>query len=218
MASIKEKIQKLLALASSPNENEAKAALLKARELMAKHKLTEDDFNVKDAELVHIKCDAATWTSDSGNIWMTDLCKLLCDNYCCAAAWACKRSHRTYTLVITGMKSDVELCKSVIEYAVGFVSGEIKVLQRKYKGNSKSIAVSYARGFIVGLEMAFEQQEEEHKQEWGLVLSKPQEVADYESGLSNKSVKSRKPDFSPLAYMKGQVDGTNFSADKVLQG
>ena len=35
---IKDKIAKLLALAESPNENEAKAALLKARELMAEQK------------------------------------------------------------------------------------------------------------------------------------------------------------------------------------
>ena len=40
MANIKDKIAKLLALAESPNEAEAKAALLKARELMAKNKLT----------------------------------------------------------------------------------------------------------------------------------------------------------------------------------
>ena len=32
---IKDKIAKLLALAESPNENEAKAALLKARELLS---------------------------------------------------------------------------------------------------------------------------------------------------------------------------------------
>lgn len=35
MVDIKDKISKLLALADSPNENEARAALLKARELMA---------------------------------------------------------------------------------------------------------------------------------------------------------------------------------------
>lgn len=40
----KERIRKLLALAKSPEENEAKAALLKARALMAKHKLTEAEF------------------------------------------------------------------------------------------------------------------------------------------------------------------------------
>ena len=39
----KDRIRKLLALATSPEEGEAKAALLKARELMAKYKLTEMD-------------------------------------------------------------------------------------------------------------------------------------------------------------------------------
>ena len=37
----KDKIRKLLALAQSPNEHEARAALLKARQLMAEHKLSE---------------------------------------------------------------------------------------------------------------------------------------------------------------------------------
>ena len=36
----KAKIKKLLALAESPVEAEAQAALLKAREMMAKHKLS----------------------------------------------------------------------------------------------------------------------------------------------------------------------------------
>lgn len=39
----KDKIKKLLALAESPNENEAQAALLKARQLMAEHKIGEAD-------------------------------------------------------------------------------------------------------------------------------------------------------------------------------
>ena len=42
MADIREKIQKLLSLAGSSNENEARAAMLKAKELMAKHKMSED--------------------------------------------------------------------------------------------------------------------------------------------------------------------------------
>ena len=39
----KERIRKILALAESPNEHEAKAALLKARQLMAEHKLSESE-------------------------------------------------------------------------------------------------------------------------------------------------------------------------------
>lgn len=40
---IRDKIAKLLALADSPSEAEARAALLKARELMAKHKLRPEE-------------------------------------------------------------------------------------------------------------------------------------------------------------------------------
>ena len=56
----KEKIRKLLALAESPVEAEARAALLKARQLMAEHKLTERECReaekqaVKDLSLIHI--------------------------------------------------------------------------------------------------------------------------------------------------------------------
>ncbi len=38
---IKERIERLLVLAQSPNEHETRAALLKARELMGKYKLME---------------------------------------------------------------------------------------------------------------------------------------------------------------------------------
>ena len=50
----KAKIKKLLALAESPVEAEAQAALLKARELMAKHKLSERD--LKDCLLYTSRC------------------------------------------------------------------------------------------------------------------------------------------------------------------
>ena len=48
----KEKIRKLLALAESPVEAEARAALLKARQLMAEHKLTERDCREAEKQTV----------------------------------------------------------------------------------------------------------------------------------------------------------------------
>ncbi|QNO18916.1 MULTISPECIES: DUF2786 domain-containing protein [Caproicibacterium] len=54
---IKSKITKLLALSTSPNENEAKAALLKARQLMAEHKLQVSDVAPSEnARLVQQLC------------------------------------------------------------------------------------------------------------------------------------------------------------------
>lgn len=48
----KEKIRKLLALAESPVEAEARAALLKARQLMAEHKLTERECRAAEKQAV----------------------------------------------------------------------------------------------------------------------------------------------------------------------
>lgn len=213
MASIREKIQKLLALSQSPNENEARAALLKAKELMAQHKLSEEDFaEVEKAELVHIPCPEIRWTTDSGNSWMNALAVLICNNYCCACGWITERGSRTHILQITGMKEDAEVCKSVIEYAVGFVLGKIKIYKYKYRSDPRS----YAEGFILGLELAFDEQKEEHP-EWGLVVVKPQEVNEYEKSLRSRSVRTRKTEFNPLLYLMGQEDGKNFNKVKALE-
>ena len=50
MSTISEKIARLLALASSPYEAEAKEALLKARQLMAEHKLRPEDINPQGSQ------------------------------------------------------------------------------------------------------------------------------------------------------------------------
>ena len=84
MADIREKIQKLLALSKSPNKHEAYAALVKARELIAKNKLDERDFEEKEAKKV-IKTMELTGISYSmrRNPWMNDLKEVIAKNYCC---------------------------------------------------------------------------------------------------------------------------------------
>ena len=52
MSKITEKIAKLLALAESPYEEEAKAALLQARRLMAEHKLMPEDIEPQENKKV----------------------------------------------------------------------------------------------------------------------------------------------------------------------
>lgn len=45
-----DKIEKLLALAGSDNENEAKAAMMKAQELLAKHKIDKGQIGRREEE------------------------------------------------------------------------------------------------------------------------------------------------------------------------
>lgn len=220
MATIKEKIQKLLALATSSNENEARDAMLKAKELMIKNKLSEEDFEeVKNKKLVQRDVDDIKWTTDSGKTWVADICSVIGDEYLCSCAWFTPNRTRTHTLIITGMEDDVDVCESVIRYALGFVEGVTKKIANGCIARGKSPAASvqsYAKGFLLGLQMAFEEQRDEHP-EWGLVVVKPEEVLEFEKTLKNKTVKTKKQEFDPLAYMMGQEDGRNFNAGHVLE-
>lgn len=215
---IRDKIKKLLALATSPNENEAKAALLKAKKLMMDHKISEAEVqDLNEQELIHLQCDNIRWTTDSGEIWITSLVDLIADNHLCSCSWFTPKGKRTHILYIHGIGTDVELCKSVIEYAVGFVRGRIKIEQRRrVTSDPKAVATSYARGFILGMELMYDEQKDEHP-EWGLVVSKPQEVDEYMKSLGERNVRTRKTEFDPLAYMVGQNDGRQFNAQRVLE-
>lgn len=215
---IRDKIKKLLALATSPNENEAKAALLKAKKLMMEHKISETEVqDLNKQELIHLQCDDIRWTTDSGEIWITSLANMIADNHLCSCSWFTPKGKRTHILYIHGLGTDVELCKSVIEYAVGFVRGRIKIEQRRrVTSDPKAVAASYARGFILGMELMYDEQKDEHP-EWGLVVSKPQEVDEYMKSLGERNVRTRKTEFDPLAYMVGQNDGRQFNAQRVLE-
>lgn len=215
---IRDKIKKLLALATSPNENEAKAALLRAKKLMMEHKISETEVQgLDEQELIHLQCDNVRWTTDSGEIWITSLVDLIADNHLCSCSWMTRKGTRTHILYIHGLGTDVELCKSVIEYAVGFVRGRIKIEQRRRTtSDPKAVAASYARGFILGMELMYDEQKDEHP-EWGLVVSKPQEVDEYMKSLGERNVRTRKTEFDPLAYMVGQNDGRQFNAQRVLE-
>lgn len=80
----KDKIKKLLALAESPNENEAQAALLKARQLMAEHKIGEADLEEpEDKEVLHKRTSVTFSKRRDG--WISNLAVVIAENYCCMA-------------------------------------------------------------------------------------------------------------------------------------
>ena len=73
---IKDKIAKLLALGKSPNENEAKAALLKARELMAEYKLRPEEIQKTENVKVMRESLGLTCTKMTDS-WLSMLCTII---------------------------------------------------------------------------------------------------------------------------------------------
>lgn len=182
MVDIKDKVAKLLALADSPNEHEAKAALLKARELMAEHKLRPEEIrkteNVKVVvDTIGIVCTKMTDT------WAPNLSAIIAKHYCCKAFRNHAHNAKKVEIGFAGLEDDFEICKRIFLYAYDCVQARCKEIKAEHRGRGwsgsdiREMCNAYGWGFCKGLIAAFRTQEEQH-QEWGLVLVVPQAVHD----------------------------------------
>lgn len=119
MDNYKEKIKKLLALARSNNEHEARAAILKAREIMARYKLTEADLEEKGNRKIKTINTGIVYTSRTG-LWITHLQKVIAENYCCTTSVG-RITKQKMEVHFTGFEDDLEICNEVFQYAVDTV-------------------------------------------------------------------------------------------------
>lgn len=186
---IKDKIRKLLALADSPNDNEAIAALTKARELMARHKLTERDIDIKSSKVVTELLDIY-YTAQS-SIWALKLADVISESCCCKSYSNRMYRKKTMQIGIVGFKEDTEVCKKLITYAYEHVCGRIDELKYELKGSRRTSEITqsckaFGMGFAEGLNRAIAEQNEAN-QEYGLVLLTPKEVNDKLQSFINGS-------------------------------
>lgn len=220
----KDKIRKLLALAKSPEPEEAKLALLKARKLMAEHKLTERDLEERNTTV--IKRAIGETFSKKANSWMDPLSVIIGENYCCSA-FRCKISAKTtvWHVGFIGLEGDFEICVKIFRYAVRCVKSEQKKLRKQHRDyytpqEIAKICDSYGYGFARGVYEAFTRQNEEN-QEYGLVLKVPKEVKDEleKIGLPKEFKKTPQPKtVGELdAAWRGVEDGKKFDPSNKLK-
>ena len=218
---IKDKIAKLLALAESPNENEARAALLKARELMAEHKLRPEE--IKKAEKAKAIRDVLDVTCTSmTNPWACSLSAVIAAHYCCRASRTQKfAGSRTVKIGLVGLEEDFEIAKRIFLYAydcvMSYIKREIKKDPTDPPGTYREKCNAYGWGFVQGVKAAFEKQDEENR-EWGLVLVVPQAVDDSMKDMGKASTFGRIHDNHISYRAKGYKDGTEFDPTTRLSG
>lgn len=216
MYDVKDKIAKLLALADSPNENEARAALLKARELMAEHKLRPEECERKEStkvvvELVGVTCTKMTDT------WAVELSAVIAAHYCCKAYRNHRYNAKKITIGFAGLEDDFDICKRIFLYAYDCVKAKCKEIAAEHRGcgydggEIREMCNAYGAGFSRGLNRAYHKQAEEH-QEWGLVMVVPKAVEDATSHHKKPSAYGEvKTDGWRRRYMAaGYEDGEKF--------
>lgn len=209
---IVEKVQKLLALSESSNENEAQCAMLKAQELLFKHKLSikeVKEFKINNSSTIKEKVSAVTFTQAN---WKGKLAKVIADNYGCYLYFKTRRNH---TITFFGREEDALICNIVLEYAIDCIKSMVKRIRYIYtkKGLSvRGLENDYAIGFIRGMKDKFEEQRKNNKV-WGLVLVKDAEVIKaYENIEFKKTVKvTTAIQRDRWIYSKGYEQGNNFS-------
>lgn len=216
---IREKIQKLLALSESSNEHEAYAALMKARELIAKNKLDERDFEKKEEKQV-IKTMSIQGLSFSmrRDPWVQYLAQVVSENYCCKTFFEMKK--RTRYVNFSGLSEDVDICTDVFRYALECARSGIEKEKRKYfKSSTKEktlISDSYGCGFVKGLNEAFIKQNQENERDWGLILKCPKEVSDFIDNLTETIKPNCKKGVDESIFNNGYAEGKQFTTRKQL--
>lgn len=207
------KIKNLLDLSTSSNEHEAKAAALKAQELMAKYDINPqsvvDTTSYMD-EISHI------FVNDDGKHsmkkWKILLAPIIANNF------RCKFYFFGNSIVFYGYKRDAEIASEVFKFL--FVAGNRLAVRyyNSYKKAGKStrgVMNAYLRGFAAGVK------EDLEKQCTALMIITPKEVTDAFEDMTKgwKSKSSKMTSAHDVdAYMAGKKDGKGVSAGRHIEG
>lgn len=149
-----EKIKGLLALADESRNNseeEAKAAMLKAQQLMAKYDVSAEEVEGQEEEqYAHEMCEHK-WDY----AFRVPLASILAKNFRCMMYCHGKR------IVFMGHPSDAKICRATFEFAYQFIMRKGNQLYNKrYQMGypTRGVFNSYANGFLCGLKEAFDVQ------------------------------------------------------------
>lgn len=201
------RIKKLLALSdNNSNPEEAKSALLKAQELMAKYgiEITNDE----DKPEYDQKC--ATTPKDKG--FKAPLAVIIGENFRCKPIMVGK------IVYFIGHKDDVKICIDAFNFAykVAKKNGDKEYKRCKTEGlETKNVFNSYVMGFLKGLKEALDAQCQ------ALMIIVPEDVNEeftrrfpatknYKGGIKNNKATG----FNSDSYVKGHKDGKNFGTKK----
>ena len=214
---IRDRISKLLARAESDYEAEAKAALLKARELMAEHKLRPEEC-VRAEKAVVKKETVGIFYTQRKYHWAEWLCNIVAEHYCCKAYHTVTKGRQTCENGLIGLEEDFAVCNNILIYAFECCKKRADEIFKQHSdmytaSYRRSLAEAYGDGFCAGLKKAYMVQDQEKKQEWGLVLVTPQPVLDLVMKLTEDTKKYKLASFEGgRAYYGrlGMEDGQNF--------
>ena len=125
-----DKIEKLLALAGSDNENEAKSAMMKARELMAKYEIKREQLNeAQETERPVIGFTSSPYREE----WIHMVSSVIAENFRCRSISIVKNnSGGSFRIRFYGYEEDAEICINIFNYAIQVIRKKFITLRAIY--------------------------------------------------------------------------------------
>lgn len=195
-----DKVQKLLALAgNNPSEEEAKAAAMKAQEMIAKYNL--DLSSLSAEEKLQYKLLKAEHPNNNG--YRGALASIVAPNFRCKAVYLGNQVH------FFGREGDVDTCVSVFNYLYKTMRTNgcrQERIARKEGRSAHGVANCYWSGFMKGLK------DELGAQSKALAIIVPEDVKEsFNKEFPNTRVDKRKGSrhtgYDEGAYNTGYLDG-----------
>lgn len=208
-------INKLLRLSNSSNEHEAKLALEKAYTLMLKYDISKDDVGEPAGEVIKYKT-SIYYTAYKNNYLCTLACNIA-EFYRCVSCTSITNKSQKRLIVLMGTKDDCKIAESVILFIKSHVDKWFKEYKRENrdKYTSKYLQATrnnYGEGFTKGVIELLEKKREFVKEEWGLVVTTPQEAIDYIETLDKEFFKT--DTFDTNGLVEGYLDGKSTQLEK----
>ena len=218
-----EKIKKLFALGNDlrGNEIESQSAILKAQQLMAEYGISHTDIQdgtnfpneVQDNSITGYK--NLEW-------WHGNLGQVISENFKCFCYMDNRRmGYRQvlHSVNFVGLCEDIKVAKEVFYYAIMMIEYHSEVYLRNYRIENpdrkdyRAIENKYVQGYLAGLKRKFEEQKEQNKKEWGLILVRDKSIDEYvkkELNLCSASSKI-KSSRDMEHFNNGFTQGKNFN-------
>ena len=131
-----EKIEKLISLSGSSNENEARAAMLKAQELMAKYEIDREQIKGEEKERPVIGFTSSPYREE----WIHMVSAVIADNFRCRSISICRNSSsKTFRIRFYGYEEDAEICINIFNYAIKVIRKKFITLRAIYAEAKKGI-------------------------------------------------------------------------------
>lgn len=206
---IMKKIEKLLALSESDNENESISASLMAQKLLKKYNIEIEQITGKEKKEEVTECKADV---KSGNKWKYNLASVVAKNYCCKCYYVGSEQ-----IVFYGYKSDTLIARRMFVYlfevgcrlAGAYERNKKEELKEAYENgdiwstSTAGVYNSFCVGFTDGIS------EQLGKQCTALMLVVPQEVEEQYAIKSEKfgKINSNVNLNDMYAYGEGKEEG-----------